>query len=109
MIWEEFMLLSDTQQAVPCQCCRVPKVFKAEEAWITFAFDHRREGQRLQIAVKNYFDDKGWANLGEAPAAGEQWTRRVLLKLLDKMLEDQEDVWGRCWRIMKSTIDSDLH
>ena len=90
MIWEEFKKLSDSQKGEVCLFCRVSKVFKAEEAWITFAFDHRREGQRLQTAVRSYFEDMGWAEVGE-PAVGEPWTRRVLQRLLEKMLEDQEE------------------
>ena len=112
MIGEEFMWLSDSQQTVPRHCCRVSKVFKAGEAWITFAFDHRLEGQRMHIAVTNFLDDMGWAKLGEAPALGELWTRRVLMRLLEELLKDQEDqeeMWGICWRIQKRTIVSASH
>ena len=101
LIWEEFKKLSDIQKGELCLFCRMSKVFKEEDARITFAFDHKQEGQRLQTAVMSYIDLMGMAEGGEAAAAEKPWTRKVgrahashqereLQRILEEMLEDQE-------------------
>ena len=86
MTWKEVKNLNDTQAEL-CLFCRVSKVFEGKEAWITCAFDQRQEDQGLRTAVMSYIDLLGATQL----AAEKPMTKKVRLRLLEKMLGDQEE------------------
>ena len=83
-------MLNDTQAEL-C-LCRVSEVFEGMgmEAWITFAFDRRQEDQELRTAVMSYLDLSGAKLL----AAEKPMTRKARLRLLEKMVGDQEEQEG---------------